>query len=455
MSETARSIDRGWLKSRLSRHLPEMLRLSVPAMTSRIGVMLLAFVDTMMVGRYSSLELAYLGAANGTVVVLILVVAMGLLMGVMISTANAYGRGDWAECGRVWRRNLTYSAAIGGLALVLCLPGELWLTLLNQPDDVAREGGRLIWILALGVPAHLIYLNCAFFLEGVKRPQVAVVVMLSANVLNAVLNYMLIYGAWGAPEMGAEGSAWTSTVVRWGFALAGVAYIWFAPSLRRYQVRRPHGQRWAQWRGQRVLGYASAISLGVEVGAFAALNVFAGWLGTGPLAAWQIVINIMSVIFMLAAGIGAASSVRVGIAHARADHADTALAGWLGLALCTVCMLTFGAVMNIMPGALFAIYNDDPALMVLAIPAIALAGLAMVFDGGQTVVSSALRGLGETWWPTAIQALAYIVFMIPLGYLLAVVFGRGTNGLVEAVILASIVSVGLQAWRFQWLTAPR
>ena len=97
MSETARSIDRGWLKSRLSRHLPEMLRLSVPAMTSRIGVMLLAFVDTMMVGRYSSLELAYLGAANGTVVVLILVVAIGLLMGVMISTANAYGRGDWAE----------------------------------------------------------------------------------------------------------------------------------------------------------------------------------------------------------------------------------------------------------------------------------------------------------------------------------------------------------------------
>lgn len=457
MSVTPHQAEASRTGGRIRRHIGELVKLSWPAVVARMGLIFMAQVDTVMVGHYAARELAYLQLGNGTAVMFLLVVSLGMLMGVLISTANAFGRDDFAECGRVWRRSLPYALGLGLLSLVLCMPAVTIFDLLGQTDELAREGGRIMRILALGLPAHLLYVVCVFFLEGIKRPRPAMYFTIVLNIVNAGLNWVLIYGHWGLPELGAEGSAWTTTVVRWLMAAGGIAYVFCHPELRAFGVRRPTGQTWRQWGQQRRLGYASAISLGAEVGAFGALNIFAGWLGAFDLAAYSIAFMALTLPFMLAAGVGVATAVRTGFAHARGDIADTALAGWTGMGLVGVVLVAIGLGYWLGAPYLTAAYSDSPALVPIALPMIAFCALILPFDGGQTVASAALRGLGETWWPTVIQTFSYVVVMIPLSWALALPLGRGPMGLMEAILIASIVSTLLQGLRFHWLTgrSPR
>jgi len=450
--ETEPGRNGAWRVRRLAAHLRELAHLSWPAMFSRLGMLAMNVVDTIMVGRYATAELAWLSLANRAVVFFLLVVAIGLLMGVIVTTATAYGRGDSAECGRIWRRSLPYALVIGMIMAAITAAAPLYTPLIARDPEIARQSAGLILILGLGLPAHVLFYCSTAFLEGIRRPHVPMLILLAANLVNLALNYMLIYGHWGAPEMGAAGSAWASTAVRFALIAAVAAYIWYMPSMRPFGVRRPPRQRWADWAHQRAIGYAAAISIAAEVGAFAGLAVIAEKLGQLELAGQEIVFNVLTVPFMIAVGIGSATAVRVGISYGRGDPADTALAGWTGLGAATIllCLLAIGIYGA--PEALFALHSQDARLALITVPAIAFVAYVTVFDGGQAVISMGLRGLGETWWPTAIQAMAYLAIMLPASYYLALVAGRGLIGLLEATLIASIFSVTAQSVRFWWLT---
>lgn len=449
-----RDQESGWLRPRLRRHLAELLRLSAPAMASRLLILGLGFVDTVMVGRYATRELAWLSLANRSVIAFLLVVSIGLLMGVIVKTAGAYGKGELEAAGRVWRRSMPYALGIGLVMLALALPGPFWMRLLAKDPVIARQSAELVLVLAAGLPAHLLFFCSTAFLEGIRRPIVPMMVLLLANLFNVLLNYALVFGKLGAPELGAMGSAIATSSIRWALAVLAVGYIWFAPSMQAFGIRRPHGERWADWRHQRTIGYASAVSIGAEVLAFSALFVIAEKLGALVLAGQEIVLNVMTIPFMVAVGIGSATAVRVGIAHGRGDRADSALAGWTGLGTAMLLMAIAAFFIAMGPDFLFALHSRDEALAAITIPAIIFIAYVTVFDGGQAVISMGLRGLGETWWPTAIQAFSYLVVMLPLSWYLGLVLGRGLLGLMEATLVASIVSVLGQSLRFHLLTRP-
>ena len=441
-----------WVFARFRTHLYELLHLSWPAMLSRLGLLALSVVDTIMVGRYATAELAWLSLANRAVVMFLLVVAIGLLMGVIVSTASAYGRKDYAECGRIWRRTLPYALGIGFVMAAITAAAPVYTPWLAKDALIASKSADLVLILGLGLPAHVLFYSSTAFLEGIRRPQIPMLILLAANALNVLLNTMLVYGNWGAPEMGAAGSAWTSTIVRWTMLGTVIAYILTMPSMQPFGVRRPHGQRWRDWAHQRAIGYASAISIAAEVGAFAGLAVIAEKLGQLQLAGQEIVFNVLTVPFMIAVGIGSATAVRVGIAHGRGDPLDTGLAGWTGLVTSMTILGLIALAIHAYPGALFALHSEDARLALITVPAIAFVAYITAFDGGQAVISMGLRGLGETWWPTAIQAIAYVAIMLPCSWYLAMVAGRGLVGLLEAALIASIFSVAAQSLRFWWLT---
>jgi multidrug resistance protein, MATE family len=448
-------LGRVWLAARIRRHLAELARLSAPAMASRLGILAMAIVDTVMVARYATVELAWLALANRSVVMFLVIVAIGLLMGTLVMTSKAYGAGDLRECGRVWRRTIPYALAIGLVMMSLTLPAPFWMSLLAADPLIAERSAELVLILGLGLPAHLLFFCSIAFLEGVRRPYVPMLILLAANALNVLLNYALVFGELGAPELGAAGSAWSTTIVRWTIAAGLIGYILSAPSMRIYGVRRPHRQRWREWSQQRTIGYASAVSIATEVAAFAGLAVIAEKLGALELAGQEIVFNVLTVPFMIAVGIGAATAVRIGIAHGRGDPLDTAVAGWTGLAAAAV-LLSLGAVLiALFPAELFALHSSDPALAAVTIPAIAFIAYVTVFDGTQATISMGLRGLGETWWPTAIQATAFLVIMLPLSWLLAMSFDRGLIGLLEATLVACLFAAVGQSIRFWWLTGRR
>ena len=439
----------------LRAHVPELLRLALPATASRLGLFAMAFVDTVMVGRYATAELAWLSLGNRALVTFLLIVAIGLLMGVLVATSTAFGQRDYPRCGQVWRRSLPYAAAVGvGMAALTCTAP--WLMPLIAADPViAEQAARLAMILGLGLPAHLVFFCSTAFLEGVRRPYVPMLILLAANLLNALLNYLLIFGNLGAPELGAAGSAWTTTLVRWLIAGVAVGYVCLAPSMRDFAVRRPYRGAWSDWARQRAIGYASAVSIGTEVGAFAGLAIIAEKLGALELAGQEIVFNVLGVPFMFAVGIGSATAVRVAIAHGRGARAETAVAGWTGVGAAVIPLAIIALLVGQRPEAVFALHSSDPALAAVAVPAIAFAAFVVLFDGQQATITMALRGLGETWWPTALQATAYVAIMLPLSWLLAVGLDRGLIGLLEGTLTASVFAVIAQNARFWWLTRRR
>lgn len=451
--DTAPSIfDASWAKARLKRHVRELVRLAVPAVMMRIGLMALAMVDTAMVGHYATKHLAWLNLANQSIIMTALVTGLGLLSGIIIYTANAYGAADFRGAGKVWRRSLPFSLGIGLILVAVCWPAETWLLMLDQSPEDARVAGALVRILGLGLPGHALFVNCTMFLEGIKRGHIGFYLMIGANIVNVVLNYMLIFGHWGMPELGAEGSAWASTGVRWFMAATAVLYVWNAASLRKFRVREPHGQGLSEWRDQRQMGYASGVSLAAEVLAFSALSIFCGWLGTVPLASFGVVYQVLGIPLMISIGIGVASSVRVGIALSRRDGRDAALASLTGIGMTFAVVGVMAIGIYIFIGPLIAIFTADSRILALLAPMALIYIIGMLFDAAQMVASMVLRGYKETWWPTYLQGTAFIFVMLPISYGLGIYGGRGFQGLMEGMAIGVFVSFLLQLLRLLHLS---
>ena len=442
-----------WLKARFYRQVRALLGLAWPATLSRIGVIFLGTVDTLMIGHYSTQQLAYLNLGSNTIVLLVLVATIGLLIGTLIKTADAYGREDYEAAGQVWNRAIPYAFGVGVISLIICLPGNWIFSLAGLDPVLSHEGGLVMMVLGFGLPSYIIYVHSIFFLEGIEKPKVGMYMMVGANLINVFLNYVLIYGTFGMPEMGAVGSAWASTIGRVLLAIAIVIYMLSSTDLSKYKLSIKWQPKWRTWAHQRELGYAASISLGAEVSAFAALSIFAGWLGTLELAAWGIVMNVLTLGFMIAAGMGVATSVRVGISKSRNDYSDAALAGWTGVLLGGIGLIFAAIILYFLSVEITQFYTNDKEVIYFTAPLLVFMGVALIVDGEQAILASSLRGLGESWGPMGLQIVAYWVVMIPLSYYLSIPAERGAMGLLEAVFVAGVVSCILQGLYFRHLTS--
>lgn len=438
---------RNWLKERLARHVSEVLRLSWPVIVARSGIMTMALVDTIMVGHFSTTELAYLSIGQMPFMPVFLIL-LGLVMGTVVMASAAFGAENFRECGAVWRRSMPYAIYLGLFGCVISLFGEELLLAAGQNNELAYHGGRIMFVLGLGLPAYMVTITCSLFLEGIKHPKPAMVMMLVANVFNVGLNWMLVYGHGGFDAMGAEGSAIATALLRWLLGIALIGYIWTMAGHEKFGVRLAPSGGWRAWAKQRHVGYSSAFSIGGESLSFAAMGMFAGWLGEVPLAAYSIAHNLIAMAFMVSLGVGSATVVRVGIARGRGDRADLQLAGWTGLGVNIVFMGLIGVLFAFLPSLLANAYSNDAAVVAIAAPLVAFCGFVIVSDGGQAVMVNALRGAGGIWAPALIQNIAFMLFMIPLGWWLAIESGRGAIGLFEAIFAATILSLIMLSARF-------
>jgi len=288
----------------------------------------------------------------------------------------------------------------------------------------------------------------SFWLEGLSRPGPAMIIMWLANVVNLLFLLLLVPGVFGLPALGAVGAAWATFAAR-AFLVAGLlVYIARMAEARELGVfAKPARDRLAEAE-QRKIGYGAGASNFFEVAAFASLNVVAGWIGTLALAAWTVVLNVISMVFMAPLGLAAATAVLVSSAYGGRDRAGVIRAAMVGFGVTAV----FGVVVSfiIWPAApwIAAAYTTDPQVIAVAAAALALSCLFLLADGLQVVIAQALRARGDVWMPTITHLTSYVVIMMPLAWWLALPMGMGVTGLVWAVILASLVSVGLLAARF-------
>ncbi|WP_292050748.1 MULTISPECIES: MATE family efflux transporter [unclassified Brevundimonas] len=426
--------------------LKDLMVLAWPVVLARVGIMTMGLTDAIVVGHHSSTELAYHSLAWAPTSI-VLTTAVGLMMGVQVMTARMRGEGRHDEVGAVLRRGLVYSLQLGLVALVLlALAGPLLLPHLGFEDGLGEGASLPLVVFALSMPFYLISVAAQFFLEGLGKPKPGMWAMWIANIVNIALNIVLVPDMLGLGVHGAAASAWATFGARAALVVFLVVYILRMPEAKSWGLfQKPKRDRVTE-REQVKVGLGAGASNFIEVGAFAAMTIAAGMIGANETAGWAIVINTSAIVFMLPMGLSSATAVLVGKAYGAGDHEGVKRAGWIGMgvvaALATVVGLFIWPTAHLITGA----YTNDMAVLAIAAPALALATFFFVADAIQVVAAHANRSAGDVLMPTVMHFVSYGVVMIPLGFFLAPTMG--VNGLVTAVIVASLISGVLLGVRF-------
>lgn len=424
----------------------QLVDLAWPVILARIGIMTMGLTDAIVVGNYSGEQLAYHSLAWAPTSVIV-TTAVGLMLGVQVMTARLLGEGRRAEVGAVLRRGLAYALQIGLASMIaLILVGPWALRHLNLQPGLGEGAGPALIVFSLSMPAYLVSVAAQFFLEALGRPKPGMAAMWVANGVNLGLNLLLVPDLLRVGLAGAEASAWATFAARASLAVFLLIYIVRLPEARALGVySRPRPDPIAA--GEQVkVGLGAGASYFIEVGAFALMTLIAGQLGAGETAAWAVVLNISAIVFMVPLGLSSATGVLVSRAFGAGDGPGVLRAGLVGLGLVAAVTLAVALVVWPSAGLMVSAYNRDPALIALAAPALALATLFFVADGIQVVAAQANRAAGDVWWPTIMHVGAYGAVMMPLGWVLA--HRIGVDGLVWAVIIASLISSSLLTGRF-------
>jgi len=426
--------------------LRDLLALAWPVVLARVGIMTMGLTDAIVVGHYASRELAFhsLAWAPSSVV---LTTAVGLMMGVQVITARLRGEGRGDEVGAVLRRGMVYALQIGLISMVgLMLLGPFGLMHMGLEDGLGDGASPVLMIFALSMPAYLISVAAQFFLEGLHRPKAGMVAMWVANAVNLALNVVLVPDMLGLGLHGAMASAWATFGARTALAVFLVIFILRLPEARAWGLfAKPRRDRSVEVEQIRV-GVGAGSSNFIEVGAFAAMTLFAGQLGAAETASWAIVINVSAIVFMVPMGLSSATAVLVGRAYGAGDAPGVMRSGLTGVGVVTVLAFVIAIGLWLAARPVVGAYTTDPAILAIAAPALVLATLFFVADAQQVVAAQANRAAGDVVWPTLMHLLSYGVIMIPLGWWLA--HRIGVNGLVWSVIVASVISGALLTGRF-------
>ena len=430
-----------------------LVRLAWPVVLTRLATQLMALIDTLVVGQYDSRQLAFNSLGIGLSWVPA-VTGMGLLMGVQVKTSHFLGAEDHHRIGAVFQRGVRYAAILGvGFLGVLWLAGPPVLRLMIQPDLAAGAAAPLR-LFALSLPAFLISIACSNFLEALGRPRDVLIATLGANVLNVVLLLGLVPAhlhVFGQLINGATGAATATLIARMVLAIGLVVYVICLPATRDFGLLAPQAGDPQGAREQRHVGYASGAAFFIEVAAFTGMTLFAGRMGDTAVAAWAIVLNFASVVFMVPLGVATGCSVLVGRAYGAGDTAGVARTGRVSFVAAAIFMgLVVLSVLAAAP-VIARIYTHDPALIPAVVLGLWLSCGFFIPDGLQVVAAQALRARHDIVAPTVIHYLSYGAVMLPLGYLFCVAMRWGVAGLVLAVIAASLLSGTFQTGRFLWL----
>ncbi|MES1198507.1 MAG: MATE family efflux transporter [Pseudomonadota bacterium] len=422
-----------------------LLRLAGPVALARLGIIGMALADVIVVGQLTPAQLPHqaLGWAPTAV---FLVTGIGLLNGVQVLAARALGEKKPEGAGLALRRGLVLSLFAGAAAaLAMWWGGERLFTTFGISPELAAPSARVMNVLALSIPLHLAYIAATYFLEAIKRPGISTAVMWASNAVNLALNLLWV------PHWGAVGSAWATVGAR--LFLAGMTLLWIMlmKDRARFGLDRLGGAG-PSYGALLAVGSAAAVSQAVEAGAFSSMTVIAGRLGANAVAAYQILLNVLALVFMVALGLAAASAVLVSEAIGRGAPRDAGRAGWTALGLNTLAMLACSAICLALPHPISRAYTADVSLAALIAADLWIAALVFAPDGAQVVTSSSLRARGDNWFPTFSHILAYAMVMPALGYWLGEHERMGARGLVFAIAASSVLSAAVLIGRWAYLT---
>lgn len=432
-------------KSELSR----TLKLAWPIVIGQLSHIALGVIDSVMVGDLGADQLAAVSVSVGLFSIL-MVFGIGVSFAISPLTAIANGEGDHHKAEAILKNSFYMALALGSaLALLMILLAPV-LHLLNQPEAVTELSIPYLRILGLSMLPVMIYQVFRQFSEGLEIMYPALIIGLLMIPINVLGNWLLIFGNWGLPAMGLEGAGWATTITRF---LAAAAMMSFVLYNRRFKVYEPlklglYSLQKAVMTRILKLGIPGGVQYIFETSAFAFAAVMIGWLGSKPLAAHQIAINLASISFMVAIGLSSASAIRIGHAQGKNNFVLARKIGkdsfWLSGAFMGLCGVVFILGRFYFP----SLYINDPEVIDLAAKLLLIAAAFQIVDGIQAVGVGLLRGMEDVKRPTLYVMIAYWVIALPLGGLLAFPLQFGVMGVWVALALGLMASAIMLSYRF-------
>jgi MATE family multidrug resistance protein len=409
--------------------LRPLVKIAAPIILGEIGWMAMGIVDTIMVGPLGPAAIGATGIGS-SLFFAIATFAIGLMLGLDALVSQAYGAKRLDECLRWLHHGLALAVAVTPAVMLTAWGLVLTIDGWGLHPDIGAVAGRYLAITTLGTLPLMLYASFRRYLHGLHIVGPMVAALLSANLVNAAGNWVLIYGNLGMPALGVDGSAWATIAARVYMAVfISVAVVRIH---RRRGAEHPHVPlhlEAARMRRLLGLGGPAAAQIALEVGAFATAATLAGKLDPVQSASHQISQNIASLAFMVPLGLSSAAAVRVGHAVGAGDMRRTITAGWTAFATGACLTTVVGVAMLLWREPLLRAFTSDARVIATGVPLLVIAAAFQVVDGAQAVATGMLRGVGDTRIPMFMNVIGHWMLGLPAGYLLCFALGWGVRGL--------------------------
>lgn len=424
------------------------LQIAVPVMLSQAGQVLVQQVDNMMVGSVGTTELAAASFAN-SVFILGMILGMGFTFGLTPIVGHAFATGDNHRSGTLFRNAIVVNMTTGILLTIIMFFISFIMDRMGQSENVVALAIPYYRIQVISLLPFLLYYTFKQYSEGLGNTKVAMYITITANIINIIFNYILIFGKLGAPELGLNGAGYATLLARTIMPILFIVAFYKSATLKRHLIFLKIALLDTKIMRQLFqVGWPIALQMLLEVSAFAMSGIMIGWIGEIPLAAHQIALGLASVTFMIITGIGSATTIRIAHQYSKKEFTSVKKATYASLHLVLIFM-TFTAISFLLfRHQIPKLYNQNPEVIALAAQLLIMAAIFQIFDGVQVVMLSALRGLADVKTAMFYAFISYIVINIPISYFLAFIIGWGAIGVWIGFILGLGVAATLFYLRF-------
>jgi len=426
------------------RLLATISGLATPVVLGQLAQVLMGLVDTIIVGRLGEASLASVAVAT----LMFSAVAMSTKatdVAALTFTARRVGQRRDTEVGAVLATSVTVSLAAGALLMLVGLffPEAMMRLVTRDPEVISLGSGYIVYRY-VGILPLLFYFQVKGVFDGIGWTRIGMGIGIGMNLANVVLNWMLIFGHWGAPAMGVRGAALASTLSAVLAALAALGFVLWPGIRRRFRFLCRTNFRPELVRPFLAIAWPPALqTLGIVVGLLI-FNFILGLISVLAVAAANVVLRIASLSFMPGIGVGAAVQTLVGQSLGRRDPRGARRTTWFGVGVSVVFMGIFGVLFLAIPGSLMRVFTDSEDLVRAGAPILRLMGLVQIVDAVGLTLSGALRGAGLTRPVMLVDLVTGFGLLPPLSYLFGIVLGGGLIGAWLALLVwFTLYAVGM------------
>lgn len=430
------------------KDISETFKLSMPIILGRLGAVLMGVIDTMMIGKVGTTEIAAAGISS-SIFILVGIIPIGFLIigSPMISSANSSGDKNLVIN---ILKGCIQSAVILSIFFMIIMFGMLYFfKYFNQPEDVNLIAPPFFSLLIFSTLPLMVFIAIEQFSDGLEKTSISMFFNISALFVNMGINYLLIFGHFGFPALGLFGAGIGTLTARIYMCIG----IWLVVKYKKefsefdlnFDFLKIEKQSFIRiWKA----GVPSGMQFFFEVSAFSTAAIMIGWLGTVPLAAHNIAISVASVSYMLSTGFATGGSIRVASFYGSKDRLGVLRAGKTSL-LFVIVLMTMSCLLFIFLGNPLAnLFSNDDLTVRLATSLLILAGIFQLSDGIQVVSLRSLLGIEDIKIPTYITFVSYWAIAIPLGYYLTFNTSLGVYGLWISLCIGLTISAIFVTLRF-------